>query len=236
MQPFESPKFIEEKVILSLKMTRKGRNLTQRDLAKRMNVSRDTIARLESGRSRVTLGHVISIARILDVSLDKILSEIESQNPLDSSLNKVGNSSSTYLLNDFAENLNVVYYTDNQNGTSPNESAPQLPVKQKINPFLTMDAVEHYGAEMKTFILTHKSLWWWTAEKELVHLSIASVVEAILNFGGDEDIARLFKLVSMEKVSEIFKAANLGSRTNYQPEVITYFESYFKRHVSGYSN
>ena len=116
MHSFESPKFIEEKIIMSLKMTRKGKGLTQYDLAKRMNVSRDTIARLESGRSRATLVHVINIARILDVSLDKILSDVENPNPLDSSLDNVGNKSYTYLPNNFVENSNVVYNIEKQKG------------------------------------------------------------------------------------------------------------------------
>jgi transcriptional regulator with XRE-family HTH domain len=236
MHSFESPKFIEEKIIMSLKMTRKGKGLTQYDLAKRMNVSRDTIARLESGRSRATLVHVINIARILDVSLDKILSDVENPNPLDSSLDNVGNKSYTYLPNNFVENSNVVYNIEKQKGAYPNAPEPQFHPKKKINPFLTAGAIEHYGAEMETFILSHKSLWWWVQENDLAQLSIASVVEAILNFGGDEDIAKLFKLVSMEKVSKIFKAANQGSRTNYKPEIVSYYNQYFKKHVPGYTH
>ena len=71
MHSFETPKSIEKKVMYSLKMIRKGKNLSQTDLAREMNVSRDTVARLESGRSRVTLAQVITIAQILNnISLD----------------------------------------------------------------------------------------------------------------------------------------------------------------------
>ena len=75
MHSFETSKSIEQKVMYSLKMIRKGKKLSQTDLAREMNVSRDTVARLESGRSRVTLAQVITIAQILDATLDKILSE-----------------------------------------------------------------------------------------------------------------------------------------------------------------
>jgi len=236
MHSFETSKPIEKKVMYSLKMIRKGKKLSQTDLAREMNVSRDTIARLESGRSRVTLRHVISIARILDVSLNKILSEIENQPSSDSSLKQAANESYTYCPPEYVVNSHVVYNNKNQTKPSSDSPSAHLPAKKRINPFLTQNAIENYGPEMEQFIQDHKSLWWGVGEKDLCLISISSVVEAILNFGRDEDIAMLFKMISIEMVSEIFKAANGGSRTNYQPEVITYFESYFKRHVSGYSN
>ena len=223
MHSFESPKFTEEKVIDSLRNKRKGKGLTQSGLAMKMNVSRDTVARFESGRSKVTFLQVIKIARILDISLGELILDEEKQDNLDSSLNLDSNISQSMSL-DQLQWSNDNFYTQSQ------------PRGQKINPFLSMGAVKQYGDKMGQFILSHKSLWWWVAEKELVHLSIASVVEAILNFGGDEDIVKLFKLVSMEKVSKIFKAANQGSRTNYKPEIVSYYNQYFKKHVPGYTH
>ena len=236
MHSFESPKFIEEKIILSLKMTRKGKGLTQYDLAKRMNVSRDTIARLESGRSRATLVHVINIARILDVSLNKILSDIENPNPLDSSLKQAGNESYTYYPPEYVVNSHVVYNNKNQIKPSLDSPSAHLPAKKKINPFLTQNAIENYGPEMEQFIQDHKSLWWWIAEQNLSELSIASVVEAILNYGKDDHVAHLFTLISTDKVSEIFKAGNQGLRSNYKSEIVSYFSQYFKKHVPGYTD
>ena len=223
MHSFESPKFIEEKIIQSLKMTRKGKGLTQYDLAKRMNVSRDTIARLESGRSRATLVHVINIARILDVSLNKILSDVENPNSLDSSPNLGSNISQSMSLDQLQWSNDEIYL----------QSQPRVP---KINPFLAMEAIEKYGIEMAKFIQDHKSLWWWVSEKDLLHLSIASVVEAVLNYGKDDHVAHLFTLISTDKVSEIFKAGNQGLRSNYKSEIVSYFSQYFKKHVPGYTD
>ena len=46
---------LQEQVILSLKVFRKNKKITQSELADRIGVSRDTIARLESGKARMYL-------------------------------------------------------------------------------------------------------------------------------------------------------------------------------------
>ena len=234
MHSFETPKSIEKKVMYSLKMIRKGKKLSQTDLAREMNVSRDTVARLESGRSRVTLAQVITIAQILDATLDKILSEAENNVYLELALDETGNETQTTTSYYWGDNN--LYTLNMQSHTSSLALEQGLPEKKITNPFLTIRAVETFGIQMRDFILDHKTLWWWVAESDLEQLSMSSIVEAILNYGSEQDVADLFKIVTVSKVSEIFKAGNQGIRSNYQPEVITYFESYFKRHVSGYSN
>ena len=233
MHSFETSKSIEKKVMYSLKMIRKGKNLSQTDLAREMNVSRDTVARLESGRSRVTLAQVIIIAQILGATLDKILSEAENNEYLESALDETGNETQTTTRYYWDNN---VYTLNMQSHTSSLALEQGLPEKKITNPFLTMRAVETFGIQMRDFILVHKTLWWWVAESDLEQLSISSIVEAILNYGSEQDVADLFKIVNVSKVSEIFKAGNQGIRSNYQPEVITYFEFYFKRYVPGYSD
>jgi transcriptional regulator with XRE-family HTH domain len=233
MHSFETPKSIEKKVMYSLKMIRKGKKLSQTDLAREMNVSRDTVARLESGRSRVTLAQVITIAQILGATLDKILSEAENNEYLELALDETGNETQTTTSYYWGDNN---LYTLNMQSHTSSLALEGLPEKKITNPFLKMRAVETFGVQMRDFILDHKTLWWWVAESDLEQLSMSSIVEAILNYGSEQDVADLFKIVTVSKVSEIFKAGNQGIRSNYQSEVITYFESYFKRHVSGYSN
>ena len=46
---------LKEQVIMSLKVFRKNKKISQSQLADRIGVSRDTIARLESGRARMYL-------------------------------------------------------------------------------------------------------------------------------------------------------------------------------------
>ena len=222
MQSDQHIKSIEEKILFSLKLTRKGKNLTQDDLAKRMNVSRDTVARFESGRSRITLSQVIKMAKILDLSLEKLLSDAEKKDHLDLSPNVDNNTAQSM------SHFNVKWSNDDIYSQS-------LSSEPKINPFLSMGAVEHYGAKMEQYIIKHKSLWWGVGEKDLIQLSISAVVEAILNYGKDEDIATLFNIVSLETVSDIFKSANQENRTNYKAEIIRYYNQYFMKHVPGYT-
>ncbi|HIF29659.1 MAG TPA: hypothetical protein EYQ76_02290 [Candidatus Marinimicrobia bacterium] len=177
---------------------------------------------------------MITIAQILDATLDKILSEAENNEYLELALDETGNETQTTTSYYWGDNY--LYTLNMQSHTSSLALEQGLPEKKITNPFLTMRAVETFGIQMRDFILGHKTLWWWVAESDLEQLSMSSIVEAILNYGSEQDVADLFKIVTVSKVSEIFKAGNQGIRSNYQPEVITYFESYFKRHVSGYSN
>ncbi|MBT3299038.1 MAG: helix-turn-helix transcriptional regulator [Candidatus Marinimicrobia bacterium] len=236
MHIIESPKSIEDKVLLSLKMSRRGQKMTQKDLAKSLDVSRDTIARLESGKSRVTLAQVIAIARILDLTIGKLLIEVETQSSLDSISGESQNKSSTAYPGDYTENPEIVYSIETRSRVFDDVAIARVPTGNKLNPFLSTGAITRYGDKMETFILNHKTLWWGVGEKDLHQISISSVVEAILNFGGDQDIAELFRIVSMETVSEIFKAGNQGSRTNYKSEIVNYYDQYFKKHVPGYTN
>ena len=64
---------IEKSVVLTLKEKRKIKKITQTELAGRIGVSRDTIARIESGKARVYLAQVVAIAQALDIMLLDLL-------------------------------------------------------------------------------------------------------------------------------------------------------------------
>ena len=218
---------IEKSVVLTLKEKRKIKKITQTELAGRIGVSRDTIARIESGKARVYLAQVVAIAQALDIMLLDLLA---------------GNYSKTE--ND--EQMDTSYGQVKIEYVQGAESARQPPVlwsnnvveggEDERNSYFDETAVESFGKPLKDFILNHKTFWWWVPEKELSALSIASVVEATLNYGQEEDLAILFEMIGVSKVSEIFKAGNKGIRSNYQSDVIAFFDAYFKRHVPGYSD
>ena len=218
---------IEKSVVLTLKEKRKIKKITQTELAGRIGVSRDTIARIESGKARVYLAQVVAIAQALDIMLLDLLA---------------GNYSKTE--ND--EQMDTSYGQVKIEYVQCAESARQPPVlwsnnvveggEDERNSYFDETAVESFGKPLKDFILNHKTFWWWVPEKELIALSIASVVEATLNYGQEEDLAILFEMIGVSKVSEIFKAGNKGIRSNYQSDVIAFFDAYFKRHVPGYSD
>ena len=85
--------------------------------------------------------------------------------------------------------------------------------------------------EIKKFIHEHRDLFWYTPEEEKEEISLAVVVETILNYGSLESIKKLFKLIGIKKASEIFKVQINNKRNNYFLPVKNFFELYFKRHA-----
>ena len=88
-----------------------------------------------------------------------------------------------------------------------------------------------HSPELKSFIKEHSYFWWWVPEERKEHLSLNSVVEATLNFGNINEIKQLFKLIGIEKVSEIFFKQISGKRPNYSKRTINFFKLYFNRNV-----
>ncbi len=87
-------------------------------------------------------------------------------------------------------------------------------------------------AALQEFIRQHSALWWWVPEEAKPNLSLNSIVEAILNYGEIEDIKKLFEIIGIKKVAEIFfEATENRQRTNYSPVIQNFFTLYFKRHA-----
>ena len=216
----------EQQVIGLLKGYRKNKKITQTQLADSIGVSRDTIARMESGRARVYLGMVKDIADALDVRLQDLLQEEENSQ-------------------DVPENVSpshpaIHFEYSNKDVSMPAVSPhPNLnPVQSKVegrNSYLDEKAVEFYGEPMKDYILKHAHFWHWVPEADLPGLSISSVVEATLNQGKEEDVKWLFGTIGVEKTAAVFKRGISGFRTNYREEVISFFSAYFTRHAPEYT-
>lgn len=89
-----------------------------------------------------------------------------------------------------------------------------------------------YKEQFKQFIRKNSSLWWWVPDDKKEHLSLNSVVEAILNYGSIADIKELFEIVGLKTVAEVFyEATNNRQRSNYSPEIENFFKLYFERHA-----
>jgi len=85
--------------------------------------------------------------------------------------------------------------------------------------------------EIKKFIKENSHLFWYINQGDKEQLSIGVVVETILNYGNRESIKKLFDLVGIKKVSEVFEEQLSNNRNNYFPPVKNYFQLYFTRHV-----
>lgn len=85
--------------------------------------------------------------------------------------------------------------------------------------------------EIKRFISENSSLFWWVKPTEKENISINAIVEAILNYGDEKSVKKLFDLLGIKTVANIFKKQIAGRRVNYHPRTVHFFNLYFKRHA-----
>ncbi len=84
---------------------------------------------------------------------------------------------------------------------------------------------------IQDFIKENKNLFWYVPEQDKEQISLEALVEAILNYGDDQSVKKLFDVVGINKVADIFYSHISGERVNYFPEVVNYFKLYFQRHA-----
>ena len=87
------------------------------------------------------------------------------------------------------------------------------------------------NAEIKNFIMENSSLFWWIKPEEKPNISIDAVVEAVLNYGSEKSVKKLFDLIEINKAADIFYRQISGKRSNYNMRTINFFKIYFKRHA-----
>ena len=90
--------------------------------------------------------------------------------------------------------------------------------------------------EIKEFIRENSSLFWWIKEEEKENISIEFLVEMILNYGNEKNIKKLFDLVGIERVANIFYNQIAKKRVNYRTRTINFFTLYFKRNAQRSTN
>ncbi|MBU2542250.1 hypothetical protein KJ785_01670 [Patescibacteria group bacterium] len=85
---------------------------------------------------------------------------------------------------------------------------------------------------LEKFLKSKPYLIWYV--KDISKVSPEAAVEAVLNYGDWSDVQKLIKILGIKKVAEIFRKKSKKSkigRTNYRPEVINYFNLYFKKYA-----
>jgi len=85
--------------------------------------------------------------------------------------------------------------------------------------------------EINKFIMENSSLFWWIKPEEKLNISINALIEAVLNFGNEKSVKKLFDLIEINKVADIFYRQISGKRSNYNMRTINFFKIYFKRHA-----
>ena len=90
--------------------------------------------------------------------------------------------------------------------------------------------------ELKAFIRENSHLFWWIKPEEKEHIDVNFLVEAVLNYGNEHSVKKLFELLGLQQVAEIFFRQISRVRVNYHPRTIHYFTLYFQRHAQTYSD
>jgi hypothetical protein len=88
--------------------------------------------------------------------------------------------------------------------------------------------------EIKNFIRQNSHLFWFMPEDKKEEVSIDLLVETVLNYGSKDAVLKLFDLVGLNKVAEVFRSSttlNSRKRGNYHELTINYFSLLFKKYA-----
>ncbi len=80
----------------------------------------------------------------------------------------------------------------------------------------------------------YNDLFWYFDKSRLRETSDVALVEFILNYGDMRAVKDLFETLGKEKTAYEFAKAAFKERNNYFPQVVNFFDLYFKKNVSGY--
>lgn len=88
--------------------------------------------------------------------------------------------------------------------------------------------------EIKAFIRENAQLFWYIPNDKKEDISHEVLIEFILNYGNDVSVKKLFDLLGIDYVAEIFRKQTNRKRVNYFPQVVNYFNLYFEKHAQKY--
>jgi len=89
--------------------------------------------------------------------------------------------------------------------------------------------------EIKAFIQENNHLFWYTPQNKKEDIGPEFLVETILNYGDIGAVRKLFRIMGIKKVAEIFFNSINSSqrrRSNYNELTINFFTLVFNRYAS----
>jgi len=78
-------------------------------------------------------------------------------------------------------------------------------------------------------------LFWYFDQSKLDTMSDEVLVEFILNYGSWKAFCDLINTLGLSKVAGIFKNQKSKKRTNLLPEIVYFFNLFFKKHAPEYT-
>ncbi len=85
--------------------------------------------------------------------------------------------------------------------------------------------------ELKQFIKENSSLFWYIPESEKELMSHEVLIEFILNYGNANSVKKLLDILGIDYVAAVFYKLTNRKRVNFFPQVVHYFNLYFKRYA-----
>jgi hypothetical protein len=95
----------------------------------------------------------------------------------------------------------------------------------------TDEAKKMQPLKIREFIRENSPLFWYIKEDAKESISIEFLVETILHYGNEKSVKKLFDLVGIREVAEIFYKQISGNRVNYPPRTVHFFDLYFKKNA-----
>ncbi len=83
--------------------------------------------------------------------------------------------------------------------------------------------------KIQDIIIQKPYLAWYV--KDPKKLSDASVLEHVLNYGNWSDVKEFIQIKGIKETAQIFTQSIKRTRSNYLPEVESYFKNYFNKYA-----
>lgn len=91
-----------------------------------------------------------------------------------------------------------------------------------------------HSSEIRQFIRDNSHLFWYTPDDRKEDISKEFLVETILNYGDMDAVIRLFNLMGIKNVAEVFYSSiDLSNRRkgNYHELTVNYFTYVFRKYA-----
>ena len=85
--------------------------------------------------------------------------------------------------------------------------------------------------DREKFIDEHRALFWYTPEKEKRDVSDELLVETILNDGTLDDFRELKRILTPQRLAQVFFSAVGRKAGNYYPEIRNFFSLVLKQYA-----
>lgn len=85
--------------------------------------------------------------------------------------------------------------------------------------------------EIRAFIRENSHLLWYIPEDKKEEISHELLVETILNYGDMDALRKLFNLLGIQRVAEVFNNLEGRKKLNYYPEAYNFLSLLIKRYA-----